>query len=263
MIYQLALRIAKHYLRKNLGKIEFVTEFKDFENIAAEGLCFGNDLLIEQSERYLLQYLAKNAPDNAVIFDVGANIGNYAKHCKAQLPNAIIYAFEPSKSTFDLLQNKLGTEEYNLENCALGAKYDLLPIYNESILASLNSLIERKHPNQHWQQAEVVQVQSLDDYCKAKKIEQIYLLKIDTEGFEMEVLKGAKQKIAEGKIQNIQFEFGGSMLDSRLFFRDFWDLLFNKYDIYRILTNGLEPISNYEEKLENFRGNNFLGRMKS
>jgi hypothetical protein len=62
----------------------------------------------------------------------------------------------------------------------------------------------------------------------------------------------------ENKIKAIQFEFGGCNIDSRTYFKDFWNMLHEKYYIYRILKNGLHEMPKYSEFLEIFHYSNFL-----
>ena len=83
-------------------------------------------------------------------------------------------------------------------------------------------------------------------------IEQINFLKVDVEGNEYKVFSGAQGMINQGRIKHIQLEFGGCNIDSRTFFRDFWDLLSNKYDFYRIMRDGLIKIEKYTEAHECF-----------
>jgi hypothetical protein len=64
------------------------------------------------------------------------------------------------------------------------------------------------------------------------------------------------------KIKFIQFEFGGTDIDARVFFRDFYFLLSPKYNIYRILKNGLYPIKVYKESEEIFITTNYLAILK-
>lgn len=61
-----------------------------------------------------------------------------------------------------------------------------------------------------------------------------------------------------GNIHAIQFEFGGCNLDSRTYFRDFWNLLHDDFAIYRIMKDGFVPIKNYDERLEIFSCTNFF-----
>ena len=71
----------------------------------------------------------------------------------------------------------------------------------------------------------------------------IDLLKIDTEGNEFNVLKGAKKLFEFNKIKAIHFEFNQMNIVSKSSFKDFWDLLNENFIFYRILPRGrLLPI---------------------
>ena len=82
-------------------------------------------------------------------------------------------------------------------------------------------------------------------------------MKIDVEGYEMNVLKGVGELIEN--ISLIQFEFGGTQVDTRNFFRDFW-LYFEekKFKLFRISQNGIKPINHYSVNLECFYFSNYL-----
>lgn len=71
------------------------------------------------------------------------------------------------------------------------------------------------------------------------------MLKIDTEGHELNVLKGARLTIAKGMVDVIQIEFNEMNVISRTFFKDIIDIL-PGYDFYRLLPDGLLPLGAYK-----------------
>lgn len=81
---------------------------------------------------------------------------------------------------------------------------------------------------------------------------------MDIEGNELKALQGAEKLLKEGRIRAIQIEFGGCNIDSRTYFRDFWNLLHENFEVYRILKNGLWKIEQYAEKMECFCNMNYL-----
>ncbi len=109
---------------------------------------------------------------------------------------------------------------------------------------------------------ETVILSTIDNYCNENKIDRIDLLKLDVEGHELKILKGASQMLAENKISNIQVEFGGCNLDSRTYFRDFWNLLHEKFHIFYILRDSLLEIERYQETLEIFTTTNFFFHLR-
>src|SRR5207344_3202780 len=112
---------------------------------------------------------------------------------------------------------------------------------NIDTLASLYNSFKGK-PSQVFSTIGIIR---LDDFLSENSIPHIDLIKIDVEGHELEVLRGMKLCIEQKKVEVIQFEFGSFNIISRTFFKDFWELLQNDYDIYRILKDGLFKIKAY------------------
>jgi hypothetical protein len=75
-------------------------------------------------------------------------------------------------------------------------------------------------------------------------LQHISLLKIDTEGHEFEVLLGARNAIDRGSIEVVHLEFNEMNVISRIFCRDFFELL-KDYSFYRMLPDGLLPLGPY------------------
>lgn len=142
-----------------------------------------------------------------VIFDVGANDGRTIFRLLRHLPQPKIYAFEPVAQTYQTLTEATaecsGVESYQL---GLGNEIGTREMYiNER--AALNSL----YPDWGTSRGiEEVELTKLDRFAEDKGIDRIHLLKIDTEGHDLEVLKGAKTLLEEGRVEIIQVEAGFS-----------------------------------------------------
>jgi FkbM family methyltransferase len=137
-------------------------------------------------------HLTEKLLSGKVVFDVGANIGVFSLY-SAKLGAKRVFAFEPVKETFDMLKKNI--KENNLEtivvpiNAAISDKSGFNEIFynfpgdeGASIKFS-NKLYSEK----------VVSI-SLDSFCKTKKITPFFI-KIDTEGFEKQVLLGSSKLI--------------------------------------------------------------------
>ena len=72
---------------------------------------------------------------------------------------------------------------------------------------------------------------ALATFCATEGIEHIHFLKLDVEGHEVAVLRGAQGMLNRGAISMIQFEFGPANIYSRSYFYDFWSLLSDSYDL--------------------------------
>lgn len=141
------------------------------------------------------------------IFDVGANVGQSIIEYKKYFPDSEIHAFEPIDETFKELQNNVQkfTNIY-LNHFALSNKSESKKIYlSESSLT--NSLLNEVETGQDkYNKTQVIQTETLESYFVRNKLEKIDLLKTDTEGFDVEVLKGAKHLLSNGYIKFIVTE---------------------------------------------------------
>jgi FkbM family methyltransferase len=215
-------------------------------------LNFENDRLSGESDfLHSLVNFANKMP--FLVVDVGANVGTYSNQMKLLSSNIEIYAFEPHPKTFVQLQSSAKLYGYTALNLACGdisgnlKLYDYAGSQDGSQHASLyEDVIEKIHKSSST--SSDVQVITLDNFIKEKEINRIHLLKIDTEGNEMKVLLGAKESITKKIIDIIHFEFNEMNVVSRVFFKDFYDLL-EEYKFYRMLPDGLVPLGAYNPLL--------------
>lgn len=203
----------------------------------------------------------------AVVFDVGANQGVFSKHLVRawQGLNYKLYAFEPSVKTFEILKNQVVDLPYvQLVNKGLSDKPGQTDLYFDKEGSGLASIYPRdlSHHRIDFTSKETVVMTTLDQFCLQEKIDQIDFLKLDVEGHELSVLRGGARMMGEGRVHIIQFEFGGCNIDSRTFFRDYFNYFKENYNLYRVLSNGLEPLTVYNERLEVFQSANYLAIRK-
>ena len=136
------------------------------------------------------------ATDRPVVFDVGANRGQSIGHFRNAFAQPMIHAFEPGRDTFAELQRRTtGVPDLHLNNVALGSRAesrtflqnerDDMSSFLEPSVDAWGEIKER-YP---------VEITTVDDYCAAHGIERIDILKSDTQGFDLDVLKGANQII--------------------------------------------------------------------
>jgi len=152
-----------------------------------------------------------------VIFDIGANHGEFAIKFSQYFKNANIYCFEPVKSTFNVLEKNLSRySNFKIFQKALGDKAGIAKIYLNKESDLVSSLV----PNSKFHSSstsEDVEVLTIDGFCQENGIKKIDILKIDVEGFELNVLEGAKNMLMEKKIDFIILEAGfGDTFHTRL-----------------------------------------------
>jgi FkbM family methyltransferase len=196
---------------------------------------------------FLKKHLSKiNSP---IILDVGAHKGAYALLCKQINNQAKIFCFEPNPKTFAILNDETKGCGIMTINQALSDSRGKLLLYDymqndRSTHATLcKDVIEQVHKEKSINFE--VDVSTVDNFIQENNLKNITLLKIDVEGHEIEVLKGAKKSLDRGVIDAIQFEFTQINSTSRVFMKDFFDLLQEKYDFYRMLPFELVLLGKY------------------
>ncbi|MFN5514704.1 MAG: FkbM family methyltransferase [Cyanobacteriota bacterium] len=214
-------------------------------------------------EKFLPGVITKKEP---VFFDVGANIGDYTASLLKSFPKAKIYAFEPHPQNFSALQANVPLNQVKCYNLAVGETRGKLELYDRADRdgSSHASLHKAVISDIHKQGIVTlpVSVETLDEFCAEQGITEIDFLKIDTEGNELSVLLGAKDLLKNRKIKYISFEFNEMNVVSRVFLRDFKNLLLD-FDLYRLLPNNLLPLDTSPLLTELFAYQNLLAVPKS
>lgn len=207
-------------------------------------------------------YFIDTHKDNfKVVFDVGANIGEWSNYIYKIKPDCNIYSFEPSKKTFEILQSNIDNERNKIYNIGLGDKNETITFYNYVNDSTLSSISKRDEGEFN---TELADFETLDNFCEKNSIDEISFLKIDTEGNEFSVLKGSEELISKGKIKYIQFEYGGTYIDANILLKDIFDFFKNKpYKIYKIMQKDIKEIKEYDPELENFQYSNYVAILKN
>ncbi|MFK7778440.1 MAG: FkbM family methyltransferase, partial [Gimesia sp.] len=171
---------------------------------------FGYDLIhikrnhpsLESHLTFLFQDLKTN-----IVFDVGANRGQFGTLLREIGYTGYILSFEPLKATYQkLTQASTGDEKWHTYNCALGSVSETTEI-NFTNASEFTSFLdpsdygkEVRSAQVHIEQKETVEVKRLDDLfeeviSKCSGTNHHIFLKMDTQGFDQEVFKGAEKSI--------------------------------------------------------------------
>lgn len=150
----------------------------------------------------LLELLRSIPP--RVIYDIGANIGTWTLLAKTVYPDAAIHAFEPLSGHVEKFKPMTNSvRDVHLHQVCLGsapgeAELRVVSFSDASSMLPLSSVGE-----QQWQlheaSREKVRVERLDDWVAAHRLPKPDLIKIDVQGFEVEVFKGAVECLRHAK----------------------------------------------------------------
>lgn len=154
--------------------------------------------------------LARQVPGFRVetVFDVGANIGQSALEYADAFPDAAIWSFEPFTEAYDeLVRVTADRPRVRCVKLALGAEPGEVTVALDEHHVQ-NSLLRAVEGKVEGGRYETVEVVTVDGFAAEQGVERIDLLKIDTEGFDLEVLRGAERMLRAGAVPFVQVEVG-------------------------------------------------------
>ena len=224
---------------------------------------FGYDFNTNGESR-IIEILANH--DIKVVFDVGANIGEWSRLAADAFPAAVVHAFELSENTrrklkqnladlrFVVCENALGAFEGKVEYKDYGDQHSTVNTFVETTFHDKTLPFEKRTSS----------ITTGDSYMECNGILTVDVLKIDVEGAEYQVLEGFGRALSNHRIRVIQFEYGYANGDTKRLMKDFYTLLSQcGYEIGKIWTAGVR-FSPFEYRMNNFdSGPNYLAVAKS
>lgn len=195
--------------------------------------------------------------------DIGGNKGNYASIILKYSPLSEIVIFEPSAINIEILERKFKeNKNVTIVGSAVYSKAGSAVLFTNENGSPLASLTRRRldHFGIEICKKEDISTVVFEDYWRDSLMSRrIDLCKIDIEGHELDALAGFGDALNYTDV--IQFEFGGTNIDTRTYFQDFWYFFKDHgFEIYRITPFGINPVNVYRESDETFTITNYLAK---
>ena len=229
MAVQYAARLCRAYLRA-------------YDNV--------NHNLVTNGEASALRRLP---PPVLTALDVGMHQGSWTDTLLEVQPGAVVHGFEPAPAmAVGLVRRYAGNRRVVVNPFALGATPGRAVLHIDPRSTSVSSLVVG--PSTAGREPVEVDVVCGDDYLTRSDIGHVDVLKIDVEGYDLEVLLGFRRALAAGAIDVVQFEYNPWTLIARHLLADFYDLLDPLgYAIGKIHPSGVD-FRPYDLESENWRG---------
>jgi FkbM family methyltransferase len=228
---------------------------------------FGNEIE-SNGERMVQQVVARHYPRSKplVVLDVGANCGDWAvpmvldcrRHGRVDVQ---IHAFEPVSATREMLERRVA--ETNLRSSVIvvgNAVSDRVGTVEMAVVgAGCGTNAIQPDPKQQIEYIESVKCTTIDAYCEQNGIDEMALLKVDAEGHDLYVVKGAMRMLAGKKVRVVQFEYNHRWIFSRSYLKDMFELAETYgYRIGKVTTEAIEFYDAWHLETETFREANFV-----
>jgi FkbM family methyltransferase len=186
------------------------------------------------------------------IFDVGANKGEFSLFTQEYFPNSQCHAFEPSSETYHKLLKNTEKEKnifcYRLALNNFSGTFSFTKDFNVCNSLILPKPTDEKYSNKDKLDmriralsgenidSEQVETTTIDIFCNNNNINKIDILKIDTEGFDLNVIEGSSQMMNKEGIDIIYAELSFEKNIGK--FASFFDtvqlLWLYNYEVFRI-----------------------------
>lgn len=158
----------------------------------------------------LLELMRPNPP--RVIYDVGANVGTWTLLAKALYPDAQVHAFEPLPLHTGKFRAATGAlSGVHLHEIGLGSRAARMEMKVTDFSDASSLLPLTMAGKQQWNLEQVeevpIQIERLDDWVTRHQLPPPDLIKLDVQGFELEVLRGAERALAQTKAVLLEASF--------------------------------------------------------
>lgn len=219
---------------------------------------------IERNGELIVQREALAAAgDRAVVFDVGANVGQWSTHLLQQNTAGLnLHVFEPAARCVERLRQRLPVRPavtITINQHAISSKDGEATLFKPHELAGSSSLHQGSLTDGGDVLRESVRIGTLDTYASERGIAHIDLLKIDTEGHDYLVLLGAIGLLQRGEIGMVQFEYNHRWIAPRHFLKDVFDLVTPiGYQVGKVTPHGIEWYPAWTPQLETFIEGNYV-----
>ena len=221
-------------------------------------LRFGNSP-DSNGEFRLLAELIAGSRKPPVIVDIGANIGEYSSEVSKLLKgNGLLFAAEPCSGTHQtLIKNTSGLPTpVNYLKVAFSDSVGQVELFVVGAGAGTNSL-EKEITTAN--STEWVERTTIDAFLEASTVKEIDLVKVDTEGHDFAVIRGAVNSLKAGKIGVLQFEYNWRWMGQRAFLRDVFNFIGDmNYNFGRVTPAGVELHKQWCPALETLVEDNYV-----
>ena len=155
---------------------------------------FYNSYFYGVSPLFELTPLIKQISHAKTLIDVGSNKGQFSLLARKFFPNIKIHSFESQVDILNMQKKVLGTKNINYYNFTLGSEEKEAELYvtKRKDSSSVLKPILTKNRNYITNEIKKTSIKRLDELPNIKNIERPSVMKLDVQGYEFEVLKGAE-----------------------------------------------------------------------
>ena len=207
----------------------------------------------------------RGARGSVTVLDVGANVGDWTLAFVANAgvvgwSDYTIHAFEPSLDTARMLKANVAEHastariflhELGMSSAPGSAEFHIV---GEGV--GVNSV--HRQPGTPVLRTEQAVMDTLDHFAESQSLREMTFVKVDTEGHDLSVMRGAAGLLQRSAIAVMQFEYNHRWITPRTYLRDVFELAPANYRIGKVTPRGIEWYPQWDPELESYREGNYL-----
>lgn len=209
LFYGNSLKRRKFYY---LNKYDFFMFLDPFSHL---GKILTNDELYEKDTCYMInKYIKKDS----IFFDIGANEGFFSVVASKKIITGKIYCFEPQKNLLKIIEKNLlknNFKNFFLLDFGIGESeyFTNLNVFQDTNTGA-SSILKKHFLNT---KKTKIKIKSLDHFVSEERLyDQIDLVKIDIEGYEIQAIKGMENLLKEKKINTLLIDYHMHIVNNKV-----------------------------------------------
>ncbi len=220
---------------------------------------YSENLAAHAAQNGTLLKLLDTLPTNATVIDVGANIGVTSAMASRYVKGGRVVAIEPSSKAYECLHKTVSDNSLTnvtALNIAAGSSAGHIGFVESNFLAGSYVAADAREDSQG-----LVEVVTLDDICRMQELSRVDLVKIDVEGFELDVLQGATQLIEKyNPMFLVEFNSFALAANRNISPRKVLDFILDRYDSFRADRDGETIVISSDDDARHFMYSNMAVR---
>ncbi|MDN5286784.1 MAG: Methyltransferase, FkbM family [Mucilaginibacter sp.] len=174
-----------------------------------------DNLIIKEGfyESEITEEIFKHLQSDSIFWDIGANIGIHSIAVKKNFPNCKVYSFEPNPGTLSLLYANIKLNRLDIQICGF-ALFDKIRSMTLHITEGNSGMTTLTPWHEIKFDTTIKCLTTTGDTLVSEGFDAPTVIKLDTEGSELHVLKGCKELLKSPTLKAIIFEAGNNLLEN-------------------------------------------------
>jgi FkbM family methyltransferase len=213
---------------------------------------------MDPKEEEIFSVLSKKFSESGIMVDIGGFTGGWTETARSISGKEDFYIFEPNIENYESIKRRfIGKEKIKIINEGLGeveGEFTYFNLLGSDNIRGMSGFVKREIYSNYPYEEIKIKISTLDN--SIPKDLYIDFIKVDVEGYELNVIKGMKDILESGRVKFIQFEYGGTYFDAGIKMNDVIEI-FDSYG-YKVFDYSNSQFRQLDSFVDDFNYNNLI-----